>query len=210
MQELRILLEQDLSKLGYTSFLTNMTENDLAIKIMKNSQKPTILSLTRHTHRPLEIELIVDHNLLDRYDLVTKRGKVKNSGSNNSWMMYRWLWIGMILIGFIITALLTIVDVIVDVIEKLTPGWTDPQRGYGILGVAFLLILWFIYGVPKFQKYEKKKRSELDKYLVERIKNMVSSVAYQAPEKSIIRCWNCFKEIERSENFCQNCGEQQN
>ena len=106
MQEMRILLEEDLLKFGYSSFITNMSESDLALKVVKNSQKPTIVSLTRHRHRPLEIELMVDHSLLNNYDLITKRGKVNNARPQNSWMMYRWIFLGFFLIGIIISALL--------------------------------------------------------------------------------------------------------
>ena len=210
MQEMRILLEEDLLKSGYSSFLTNMTDNDLSLKVMKNSQKPTIVSLTRHRHRPLEIELIVDHALLKSHDLVTKRDKAKNTSSRSSFMMYRWLWIGLILFSIIISTLLFIVDVIVELIEQITPGWSNAQRGYGIIGIALLIVLWFVYGRPRVQSYDRKKRSEMDGYLLDKIKNFISSITQQAPDKSIIRCWNCFKEIERIEKFCPNCGEQQN
>lgn len=210
MQKMRVLLEEDLLKSGYASFLTNMTDNDLTLKVMKNSQKPTIISLTRQRHRPLEIELTVDHNLLDSYDLVTKRGKVNTTSSRSSFMMYRWLWIGMILFGIIISTLLFIVDVIVGIFESITPGWTDSQRGIGILGIALLVVLWFVYGRPIVKSYDRKKRSEMDSYLLDKITVFIRGISQQAPEKAIIRCWNCFKEIEGSEKFCQYCGEQQN
>ena len=132
MQELRTLLENELENKGFATYLTNMTESDLTLKVAKPSDKPTILSLTRHRHRPLEIEVTVDHKLLDSHDLITKKAKSPNTNTQqDSFMMYRWLWIGLLLFGIIISLFVLFVNIIVSLIESATPGWTSNQRSMG-------------------------------------------------------------------------------
>jgi hypothetical protein len=211
MQELRILLENDLRNRGYATFLTNMSDSDLALKVAKDAQKPTMVSLTRQSHRPLELELLVDHNLLNTHDLISKREKSRqSSNSRGSWMMYRWLWIGLIAFWFIISVFLFFINVLVAIIEASTPGWTDTQRSLGILITSFLLFFWFIYIRPRIKSYDSKKRSESDLVLSQNIVAFIHSITYQAPSESIVRCWNCFEKINQGEGFCPHCGKQQN
>lgn len=211
MQELRVLLENNLHQQGYNTFLTNVTENDLALNITKPSSKATILSISRQRHKPLEVEVTVDHKLLDSHSLITKKAKSENTGGRqNPRMMYRWLWIGMILFSVIITSLVLFVNIIVSIIESATPGWTSNQRSLGILLVAVLVILWYVYVRPKFQRMETHRRIQADSVLLENVKEFIKSIAYQATANSIVRCWNCFEEIVQSENFCSSCGKQQN
>lgn len=210
MQELRSLLENDLKRQGYESYLTNMTESDLDLKVIKQSQKPTLISLARKRHKPLEIELRVNHELLNSHDLVTKQTKSRNSGNRqNSFMMYRFLFLGLFLASILISIFVLFVDIIVSIIETATPGWSSYQRSTGILVVATIILLWYVYVRPRVKANDTNRRHQTDSLLLENIKTFIEGLAYQGPVNAIVRCWNCFEKIENSESFCSNCGKQQ-
>ncbi|MCE7736367.1 MAG: hypothetical protein GPJ54_15915 [Candidatus Heimdallarchaeota archaeon] len=210
MQELRGLLEKDLASQGYESYLTNMTETDLDLKVIKQSQKPTLISLARKRHKPLEIELMVNHELLDSHDLVTKQAKSRNSGNRqSSFMMYRFLFLGLFLASILISIFVLFVDIIISIIEAATPGWSSYQRSTGILVVSALILLWYIYIRPRVKASDTHRRNKSDSHLLEYIKTFIENLAYQAPANAIVRCWNCFEKIDQAESFCSNCGKQQ-
>ena len=187
-----------------------MTESDLDLKVIKQSQKPTLISLARKRHKPLEIELMVNHELLNIHDLVTKQAKSRNTGNRqNSFMMYRFLFLGLFLASILISIFVLFVDIIVSIIEAATPGWTSYQRSTGILVVATLILLWYVYIRPRVHASETRRRHQIVSLLLENVKSFIEGLAYQAPTDSIIRCWNCFEKIDKSESFCSNCGKQQ-
>ncbi|MHA2170867.1 MAG: hypothetical protein ACXAB7_13310 [Candidatus Kariarchaeaceae archaeon] len=210
MQEFRVLIEEELTKLGYSSFLTNLTDNDLALKVIRNQGLPTIVSVTRNRNKPLEVEVTVDFSLLDSFDLIQKRPKAKTSRPGGSYFFYRWIWIGLILFWVIAAVFRFIIDGIVAVVEFVTPGWSDSQRSIGILSVATLIMFWWFKGRPMMQKIENQRRYKEDQILIQKVFDFIERLSNSVADHSLIKCWSCFNEIVRTENFCEHCGKAQN
>jgi hypothetical protein len=110
----------------------------------------------------------------------------------------------------IIAIFRSIVYGIVAVIENVTPEWTSIQRSMAILATAALLVFWWYRGRPMMKKIENQRRYKEDQNLIKKVYDYVNQLSISKADHSLIRCWSCFKEIVRTENFCEHCGTAQN
>ena len=69
IREVRELLESELSNHGLQCKLTNQTDDNLGLQVSKRGYK-TVLSITRYTHNPLEVEVNIDFAQAKQADII--------------------------------------------------------------------------------------------------------------------------------------------
>jgi hypothetical protein len=185
-----------------------MTDDQVSLKITKGS-RPTILTIKRHRHRPFEIEVIVDHTLTKNQDLVTRQ-KRKSTTDRSAFSSYRLLWIGMIFIGIILTMFNVFISVFLEILNTVTPGWSSTQQALGVIGFVVLVFGFWIMIIPILNRQKSQSMKLYDKSVLEKVCTILDELRSDKQDNAVVRCWSCFKEIERSEKFCPHCGEQQN
>lgn len=206
MQELYEKFTPELESEGFKTSLNNLTDDTLSLKIINKST--TVLTIDRHHHRPFELEVIVDHTLNKKQDLVSRRKRTKQR--DGSPINYRYLWIGIIFFGALLSMFYFFIEIFLDALNAITPGWSSLQQALGFIIIILIVGLFWIFVVPIFTKHKKEAMKKYDEMVLEIVCGIIKSLKVEIDDDAVLRCWSCFKEIDHFEKLCNHCGEQQN
>lgn len=206
IQELHEKVDAELQNDGYKTSLNNLTDGLLSLKIISNA--PTVLTIERHRHKPFELEVIVDHTLTKKQDLVTRR-KRSDTGGRSSFN-YRYLWFGIIFFSTLVSLYFFFIEIFLKALDDITPGWSQLQQAIGIVIIILIIALFWILIIPIISKRKKEGMKKHDKKVLSRVCEIIDDLRVEIDENAVIRCWSCFKEIDRYQKLCPHCGEQQN
>lgn len=208
MSKLREILEVELHNHNLLTNLTNQTDDKLGL-LVSRFRYQTILNLTRHSHNPLEIEVVADHTLAAQKDVIRSIRPSSGRGTGMISGQYRWIWLLLIFGGIIISLVMAIADILASIIEIITPSWTDQQRIFGILGfIAIFIVIWMII-IPRMQKNRVNNLIKFNSQVLEIIVNRLQLLNDELSTSDIIRCWSCFEKIDPQDNVCIYCGVRQ-
>ena len=203
MQELRGDLQRMFDEHHVSYFVNSATDDNMSFNLSSGNAK-TVLMMLRHRHKPLEIEIIADHKMNSAPDYIKRRSS--SNSSDNS----RYLWYGLFLFGFIVTMLVVFVQVLIGIIEAMTPGWNQSQRILGIFGFTALVVFYVLYVIPLIRKQRNKATYNFNSQIVALVTAKLEAIHEATAKNHILRCWSCFKEMDMNDDFCPNCGKQQN
>lgn len=205
MQELHEKITPELETEGYKTSLNNLTDGTLSLKIINKTT--TVLTIDRHRHRPFELEVLVDHTLKKKQDLVSRRKR--SSQRDGSLINYRYLWIAIIFFATLLSMFYFFIGLFLDALDTITPGWSSTQQALGIIIVILVIALFWILVVPIFTKHKKESMKKYDIIVLEIVCGIIKSLRVEIDETAVLRCWSCFEEINHSDKICRNCGEEQ-
>ena len=103
MQQLRDVVELELQNAKYLTSLNNLTDDVFSLKITKNRFYSTVLTINRYSHKPLEVEVMVDYTLSNDQDLVRRTIPTSTQSTSlvDRFTNYRLLWFGMFFLGLV-------------------------------------------------------------------------------------------------------------
>lgn len=206
MQELYEKITPELENEGFKTSLNNLTDDTLSLKIIDKST--TVLTIDRHRHRPFELEVIVDHTLNKKQGLVSRRKRTRQR--DGSLINYRYLWIGIIFFGALLSIFYFFIGIFLDALNTVTPGWSSLQQALGIIVVVLVIGLFWILVMPTITKHKKESMKKYDKNVLEIVCGIIKGLKVEIEDDAVLRCWSCFKEIDHFVKLCSHCGEQQN
>jgi hypothetical protein len=207
IRTVRELLESELSNHGLHCKLTNQTFDKLGLQVSKRGYK-TVLSITRYTHNPLEVEVNIDFAQAKQTDIIRKfRPNVGDTGMFSG--QYRWLWLIIIFGGILVTLITTVVGLTFLLLEKVTPGWTNIERLFGIIGSTLFLGLIWILLAPRLQKRRIAGLKRFDQEVFEIVIDKLTQINADLKSTDILRCWSCFKQINPEDTVCIHCDTKQ-
>ena len=200
MRKLREILELELQYHRLSCNLTNQTDNKLGLQVSKFGYR-TVLGITRYTHKPSELEVIVDHTLADQSYIIRRLRPDANNQSGMFTGTYRWFWL-LVVFGWIIT---TLIFGIMGLMEVITP-----KKGvFGIIVIVILIALLWLFLLPRYQKRRIIGLKRFDKQVIAITTNRLIKLNEELSSTDILRCWSCFKMIDPEDNVCIHCGKTQ-
>ena len=68
---------------------------------------------------------------------------------------------------------------------------------------------FWIFMIPFFNKRYRQALIKYDLEIMAKICGLLKILSEDHHDNTIVRCWSCFKEIDKPENLCPFCGLQQ-
>jgi len=202
MVDLKPIIEDELTKHGLAVSLENIGEDLLELQI-KRSKYESQLRLTRNRHKPLEINVEADFN---HYNWMKAQGRRNKSNNNQSRgglsRYYFYFWIFM---GLIIWSLTFLSELFVFVLFSITPGWSNNQRYYLLVGFLIFYIILRVYIIPKQRKKQIIFMHQMDIQLLKIVHLRLDQVNKEFKSTEILRCWSCFEIINFLDKVCPHC-----
>ena len=129
MQELRDVIEIELLNEKYITSLNNLTDDVLNLKISRNRYYSTMLTITRYSFKPLEVEVTVDYTLSDDQDIVHRKIPAITQPTTlmDRFMNYRLLWFGMFFLGLVFMVFSVFVSILFSLLDRISPS-SNPQN----------------------------------------------------------------------------------
>jgi hypothetical protein len=206
MQDVRHHIEKDLSTIGISSELDNLTDDTLGFKILQGNKK-THLRLYRQRHKPLEVVLEADYTQYKLKKAVFDRAnKSQQQGRGGFFRYYMYF----IIFGFVASILLYFFTALRELYVDNTPGWTTIQRTLPIITIVVIIIFWVLYIGPKLRRIKNTKVREFERDLIDQVKNSLIDLNQQIHGSDKMKCWSCFKEISSMAKTCDFCSANQN
>ena len=211
MQELRDVIELELLNEKYITSLNNLTDDVLSLKISRNRYYSTLLTLIRYSFKPLEVEVTVDYTLSEDQDIV--RRKIPSATQPTSlvdrFMNYRLLWFGMFFLGLIFMVFSVFFSLLFSILDRISPSSNPLQQSLAVIGAVFITAVFWIFMIPFFNKRYRQALIKYDIEIMAKICGILKIMNEDRNDTTIFRCWACFKEIDKTNNMCPLCGEQQ-
>lgn len=212
MQELREVIELELLNDKYITSLNNLTDDELSLKISKNRFYSTKLTLTRYSFRPFEVEVMVDYTLSNEQDIVRRKIPTPTHPTSliDRFMNYRLLWFGMFFLGLVFMVFSVFVSILFSLLERITPSTNPLQLSLAVIGAVIITSIFWLFMIPFIKKQHRQRMIKYDLEIISKTCEILKILNEKLQDRTLFRCWSCFKEINKSEKLCASCGEHQN
>ena len=205
MYNLRDHIVEELVSHDLSVFTESMTDDDCVLLITRNAMVKTVATMERHRHRPMEIELTVDHAEVKNTKDVLRTTKPVTKQLDK--VSFRWLWILPIFGGLIVL----LISMFESFFASLygSSSLSSVQLIITVTVLSTILAISWIYGLPRIFNQLSKRRKQLDTEVLELMRQKIIALDEALITTDVIRCWSCFTELEPTTVICTSCGETQ-